>query len=99
MSSDQQLTPEEQAMYERLGPLFEEKRLQMAKGLAGKKDCELFGANEYEVRDRVHDLGAKALEIAANERQKKGAGTKVLAASARTAKATPGSSSDAPKAS
>jgi hypothetical protein len=32
----------------------------------------LFGANEYEVRDRVHELGAKALEVAANERQKKG---------------------------
>ena len=44
----------------------------MAKSLASKKDGELFGRDEYEVRDRVHELGAKALEIAVNERQKKG---------------------------
>jgi hypothetical protein len=44
----------------------------MAKALASKKDSELFGANEFEMRDRVHELGAKALEVAANERQKKG---------------------------
>jgi hypothetical protein len=72
MSVDQNLTAEEQLLYERLGPLFEQERLRMAKALASKKDSELFGANEYEVRDRVHDLGAKALEVAANERQKKG---------------------------
>lgn len=72
MSLDQNLTAEEQLLYERLGPLFEQERLRMAKALASKKDAELFGANEYEVRDRVHKLGAKALEVAANERQKKG---------------------------
>lgn len=72
MSGDQNLTAEEQLLYERLGPLFEQERLRMAKALASKKDSELFGANEYEVRDRVHELGAKALEAAANERQKKG---------------------------
>ena len=59
-------------MFERLEPLFEAERLRMAKSLASKKDEELFGRNEYELRDRVHELGAKALEIAANERQKKG---------------------------
>lgn len=72
MSLDQNLTAEEQLLYERLGPLFEQERLRMAKALTSKKDSELFGANEFEVRDRVHDLGAKALEVAANERQKKG---------------------------
>lgn len=72
MSLDQHLTTEEQALYERLGPLFEQERLRMAKALASKQDSELFGANEYEIRDRVHELGAKALEVAANERQKKG---------------------------
>ena len=46
--------------------------MRLAKSLASKKDEELFGRNEYELRDRVHELGAKALEIAANERQKKG---------------------------
>jgi hypothetical protein len=71
MSLDLNLTAEEQLLYDRLGPLFEQERLRMAKALASKKDSELFGANEYEVRDRVHSLGAKALEVAANERQKK----------------------------
>jgi hypothetical protein len=72
MSLDQNSSAEEQLLYERLGPLFEQERLRMAKALASKKDSELFGANEYEMRDRVHELGAKALELAANERQKKG---------------------------
>lgn len=72
MSVDQNLTAEEPLLYERLGPLFEQERLRMAKALASQADSELFGANEYEMRDRVHKLGAKALEVAANERQKKG---------------------------
>jgi hypothetical protein len=72
MSWDQNLTAEEQSLYERLGPLFEQERLRLANALASKADSELFGVNEYEVRDRVHELGAKALEVAANERQKKG---------------------------
>ena len=72
MSLDTNLTSEEQLLYERLGPLFEQERLRMAKALASKKDNELLGANEFEMRDRVHDLGAKALEVAVNERQKKG---------------------------
>lgn len=72
MSLDSKLTAEEQLLYERLGPLFEQERLRLAKALASKRDSELFGANEFEVRDKVHELGAKALEVAANERQKKG---------------------------
>jgi hypothetical protein len=72
MSLDPNLTAEEQLLYDRLGPLFEQEARRMAKALASKKDEELFGQNEYEVRDRVHELGAKALEVAANERQKKG---------------------------
>lgn len=72
MAAELNLSADEQALFERLGPLFEEERLRLAKSLASKKDEELFGRNEYELRDRVHELGAKALEIAANERQKKG---------------------------
>lgn len=72
MAAELNLSAEEQVLFERLGPLFEEERLRLAKSLASKKDEELFGRNEYELRDRVHELGAKALEIAANERQKKG---------------------------
>jgi hypothetical protein len=63
------LNEDEQLLYERLGPLFEQERLRMAQALAGGP---LFGQKEFELRDQVHGLGAKALEIAADERQKKG---------------------------
>jgi hypothetical protein len=72
MGMEPSLTADERVLYERLEPLFEQERLRLAKALASKKDSELFGQNEFEVRDRVHELGAKALEVAANERQKKG---------------------------
>lgn len=72
MSELNKLTDEEQRMFERLGPLFEEERMRMAKLLSSKKDGELFGETEFEVRDRVHALGAESLAAAANERQKKG---------------------------
>jgi hypothetical protein len=72
MSEELKLTAEERELYERLEPLFEQERQKLAKLLASKPDSQLFGATEYEVRDRVHELGAQALELTANERQKKG---------------------------
>jgi hypothetical protein len=63
------LNEEEQRIYERLEPLFEQQRLRMAQALASGP---LFGRKEFELRDQVHDLGARALEVAADERQKKG---------------------------
>ena len=63
------LNEEEQRIYDRLGPLFEQERRRMAQALASGP---LFGRKEYELRDQVHDLGARALEVAADERQKKG---------------------------
>src|SRR6266404_6650621 len=59
-------------IYNRLGSLFDEERMRMARLLASKADRELFGKTEYEVRDRVHRLGAEVLQTAADERQKKG---------------------------
>lgn len=35
----------------------------------------LFGQKEFQLRDEVHCLGAKAMEVAAQERQKKGRDT------------------------
>jgi hypothetical protein len=64
-----ELNEEERQIYERLGPLFEQERMRMARALASGP---LFGRKEFELRDRVHDLGARALEVAADERQKKG---------------------------
>ena len=63
------LNEDERRIYERLEPLFEQERLRMARALA---IGPLFGKKEFELRDQVHDLGAKALEVAADERQKKG---------------------------
>ncbi len=63
------LNEDEQRIYDRLGPLFEEERLRIAQALASGP---LLGQKEYELRDQVHSLGAQALEVAADERQKKG---------------------------
>jgi hypothetical protein len=53
------------------GP-FDEELKSMARLMASKANHQLFGQTEFELRDRVHELGAKALEVAADERQKKG---------------------------
>ena len=67
-----ELNAEEQRIYELLGKVSDQELRRMAKLLAGKGDCELFGKTEFELRDRVHALGARALEAVAEERQKKG---------------------------
>ena len=38
--------------------------------LASKPDQQLLGRTEFEVRDRVHAIGAQALETALDERKK-----------------------------
>ncbi len=40
--------------------------------LASKPDDRLLGRTEFEVRDRAHRIGAKALETALQERKKGG---------------------------
>jgi hypothetical protein len=67
-----ELNEHEQRIYERLEACFEEERKRVAKLLADKDDSNLFGQTEFDLRDRVHALGAKALEVVADERQKKG---------------------------
>jgi hypothetical protein len=44
----------------------------LAQLLASKPDRQLLGQTEFEVRDRVHKIGAKALETALEERKKGG---------------------------
>jgi hypothetical protein len=44
----------------------------LAAFLACKPDHQLLGQTEYEVRDRVHKIGAKAIETAVNLRKKGG---------------------------
>jgi hypothetical protein len=97
--SSQPLAPEQeaeaQALAARLRPHVEEDLLALARLLVSKEDRDLFGETEFEVRDVVHRLGAKA--YATHLAGKKRA-TKVPASSARTAGKAPSSTAIGPKA-
>ena len=69
---DEEQEAEAQRIYERLQGAFDEELKSMARLMASKANHRLFGETEFELRDRVHELGARALEVAADERQKKG---------------------------
>jgi hypothetical protein len=68
------LTAEQQAEADRI----EHRLLELVRGdlrelaehLASKPDGHLLGATEYEVRDRVHRIGARALEVVLAGREK-----------------------------
>jgi hypothetical protein len=68
------LTAEQQAEADRI----EHRLLELVRGdlrelaehLASKPDGRLLGATEYEVRDRVHRIGARAIESALAERER-----------------------------
>jgi hypothetical protein len=68
------LTPEQVAEAERITEILMEiarrEVRDIAELLASKPDHQLLGRTEFEVRDRVHKIGAKALEAALNERKK-----------------------------
>jgi hypothetical protein len=68
------LSPEQDAEAERLfqtlSPILEVELRQMTRLLASKPDDNLLGKTEFEVRDLVHRIGAKAIETALNERKK-----------------------------
>lgn len=72
------LTPEQEAeaqvLFQRLKAAFEEEALHLARLLASKDDRHLLGDSEFAVRDRVHRLGAQALQTVLAAR-KKGATT------------------------
>jgi hypothetical protein len=69
---DDEQEAEAQRIYERLRGAFDEELKTMARFMASKPNNRLFGETEFELRDRVHELGARVLETAAQERQKKG---------------------------
>lgn len=72
------LTPEQlaeaQRNFEIMKKGMEEDLWRVACLLAGKPDRELLGRAEFEVRDQVLRMGAKALETAVNGRKKGGMG-------------------------
>lgn len=92
------LTPEQQAeavrLYEILRQTCDADLKGLAELLAAQADRELLGANELEVRDRVHRIGAKALAAALGGR-KKGA-TTGRAGAAPAAGGRPSSSAGSP---
>jgi hypothetical protein len=70
------LNAEQEQEAQRVGKILQEKMagdiLELARLLVSKKDAEIFGKTEFEVRDRVHQLGAKAMETVLDERKKGG---------------------------
>ena len=63
---------EAQRLFELLQQPFLDEARRLARLLAAKPDAQLLGKTEFEVRDSVHRLGAKALEAALDERKKGG---------------------------
>lgn len=70
------LTPEQaevsDRIYHALRQAAEADLRQLADLLASKPDRQLLGRTEFEVRDAVHAIGAKAFETALRERKKGG---------------------------
>lgn len=60
----------EERIYQGLRQACDGDLRKMAKLLASKPYKQLLGQTEFEVRDIVHDLGARALQTALDERKK-----------------------------
>ena len=90
------LTPEQRdeadRIKRRLLAAVEDEVQGIAELLASKPEGQLLGAAEFQVRDRVHRIGAQAVEAALAER-KKGA-TRAPVSAARPATAPASSSAD-----
>jgi hypothetical protein len=70
------LTLEQEAEAQRLavlvGAKVQEEVLQMYRLLVSKPDSQLLGQTEFDIRDRVHKIGAQVIETALKERKKGG---------------------------
>ena len=70
------LTPKQQDEAQRIERILMEsvrnEIRSIAELLASKPDRQLLGQTEFEVRDLVHKIGAKAIETALDERKKGG---------------------------
>jgi hypothetical protein len=63
---------EAERIYEELRRDSDEELRKIARLLASKPDSEFFGATEHQVRDLVHEVGAEAMQAAAEGRKKGG---------------------------
>ena len=70
------LTPDQAALsdriYQSLRQAADSDLRSLADLLASKPDHQLLGPTEFEVRDQVHKIGAKAFQTALRERKKGG---------------------------
>jgi hypothetical protein len=73
-SSGLELSAEQEAEAQRLADTIalktKEDLLRITRLMVSKKDHELLGQTEFEVRDLVHEIGARVIETAVNERKK-----------------------------
>ncbi len=94
-SSQPVLNAEQQAeadlIYERIRGAFDEEARRLAELMASKETRQIFGETEYQIRDRVHALGAEVLAATAAGAGKKRAIIGELAACASTVRRMPGS--------
>jgi hypothetical protein len=65
-------TAEAERIYEELRRTSDQELRRIARLLASKPDAQLFGTTEHQVRDLVHEVGAKAMQAAAAGRKKGG---------------------------
>jgi hypothetical protein len=70
-----ELTPEQEAHAQQLAQTLlkavEGDLLKMTRLLASKPDNQVLGQTEFQVRDIVHQIGAKAIQAELDARQKK----------------------------
>lgn len=63
---------EAERIFQALHLASEDEHWRIAQLLASKPDAQLLGAAEFEVRDLVHETGAKAIQAALDGRKKGG---------------------------
>jgi hypothetical protein len=70
------LTPEQvveaEKIFQALHRASEDEHWRIAQLLASKPDSQLLGATEFQIRDLVHETGAKAIQAALDGRKKGG---------------------------
>jgi hypothetical protein len=63
---------EAERIYELIKAQVDAQAWEMARLMASKKTSEILGAGEFQLRDRLNEVGVGVLEAALNERAKKG---------------------------
>jgi hypothetical protein len=76
MMDEIKLTPEQEADAQRIEDVVKAGAAaeirQIARLLASRSNRELFGQTEFQVRDAVHRIGARAMDAALEARKKRG---------------------------